>query len=338
MNHCPLEFAHPYKGECNMMKRTGLGGAVAAILAGLSIPAVAAEPPCQTAKLVVPWGAGGDTYIIFKVFEETVNKQNPSHQLQVVTIPGQGGNKGAKEAAKAKPDGCTLFAIHQSAVISYLDDRIDFTWDAFEPVAKVASTPDVLAASGKSGIKSYADMKKLVKDSPDKAAVAATMGSTSQFAWLLLGDMEDLNFKYVPFDGTAQRVTALLSNTVQLGSTNVTTSKKHFDSGEMVPLILLGDKRSKAAPNIPTAKDLGLDLVYALERGVMAPKGTPKDVIAYWAGVFEKATKDENLKKQFEAKETDIAFMGPDAYRKWWEKEYADHEKVAIKIGMFKKK
>jgi tripartite-type tricarboxylate transporter receptor subunit TctC len=321
-----------------MLKRSALGGALAAILAGLSVPAAAAEPPCSTAKLIVPWGAGGDTYIIFKVFEETVNKLNPSHQLQVVTIPGQGGNKGAKEAAKSKPDGCTLFAIHQSAAISYLNGRIDFTWDAFEPVARLARTPDVLAASGKSGIKSYADMVKLVKADPSKAAVAATFGSTSQFAWLILGDAQGLDFKYVPFDGTAQRVTALLANTVQLGSTNVTTSKKHFDSGELVPLVLLSDKKSQAAPNIPTSKELGLNVEYALVRGVMAPKGTPKDVVAYWAGVFEKATKEANLKKQFEAKETDVVFAGPAEYRKWWEKEYAAHEKLAIKIGMYKKK
>lgn len=303
-----------------------------------SAPAAAVDIPCTTAKLIVPWGAGGDTYIIFKVFEETVNRLNADKKLQVVTVAGQGGNKGAKEAAKSKPDGCTLFAIHQSAIISYLNGRIDFTWDEFEPVAKVASTPDVLAASGKSDIKSFADMVKLVKAKPGEVNVAATMGSTSQFAWLLLEDKLGLKFKYIPFDGTAQRVTALLANTVQLGSTNVTTSKKHFESGEMIPLVLLAPEHSKSLPKIPISKDAGLDLDYALERGVMAPKGTPKDVVNYWAGVFKKAAQDPELKKQFLAKETEVAFLGPDEYRAWFKKEYDDHEKVAIKIGMYKKK
>ena len=314
--------------------------AIAALaLSGLAAaPAVAVDIPCTTAKLIVPWGAGGDTYIIFKVFEETVNRLNPDKKIQVVTIPGQGGNKGAKEAAKSKPDGCTLFAIHQSAIISYLNGRIDFTWDKFEPVAKVSSTPDVLAASGKSGIKSYADMIKMAKAKPGEVTVAATFGSTSQFSWLILEDKVGIKFKFVPFDGTAQRMTALLANTVQLGATNVTTSKKQFESGELVPLILLANEHSKSQPKIPTSKDVGLDLVYALERGVVAPKGTPKAVIDYWAGVFKKAAADPALQKQFQAKETEVAFVGPEDYRAWFKKEYADHEKVAIKIGMYKKK
>lgn len=306
----------------------------------LAVPAaaIAAEPPCATAKVIVPWGAGGDTYIIFKVFEEVVNKLSPKHQIQMVTIPGQGGNKGAKEAVKAKPDGCTLFAIHQSAIIAYLNGRVDFTWDAFEPIAKVSSTPDLLAASGKSGIKSFADMKKAVTENPDKAAVAVTFGSTSHFSWLILQEKANVKFKFIPFDGTNERVTAMLANTVQLGTTNVTTSAKQFEQGDLVPLVLLAPARSKSVPNVPTAKEVGIDLVYALDRGIMAPKGTPKAVIDYWAGIFEKATKDEGLRKQFLAKETDIAFMGPAEYRKWFEKEYKDHEDVAIKIGMFKKK
>ena len=309
---------------------------VAAMVAGTTAQA-ATPPPCSTAKVIVPWGAGGDTYIIFKVFEEVVNKLNPDHQLQLVNIPGQGGNKGAKEAAGAKPDGCTLFAIHQSAIISYLDGRIDFSWDKFEPIAKVSSTPDLLAASGKSGITSFDDMKAKVSANRDAHAVAVTFGSTSQFSWLILGDLAGLDFKFIPYDGTAQRITAMLSNTVQLGTTNVTTSKKQFETGELVPLALLAENRSASLPDLPTAKELGIDLVYALDRGIVAPKGTPKGVIDYWAGVFEKATKDEGLQKQFTAKETDIAFMGPADYAKWFEKEYAAHEKGARKIGMYNK-
>ena len=316
-----------------MKKAPYLFGAMAALaLSGLaSAPAAAAvDIPCTTAKLIVPWGAGGDTYIIFKVFEETVNRLNADKKIQVVTVPGQGGNKGAKEAVKAKPDGCTLFAIHQSAIISYLNGRVDFTWDAFDPVAKVSSTPDVLAASAKSGIKSFADMVKMAKAKPGEVTVAATFGSTSQFSWLLLEDKLGIKFKFVPFDGTAQRMTALLSNTVQMGSTNVTTSKKQFEGGELVPLVLLAPEHSKSMPKIPIPKDLGFDLTYALQRGVMAPKGTPKAVIDYWAGVFKKAAQDPELKKQFAAKETEVDYMGPDAYRAWFKKEYDDHEKVAI--------
>ena len=108
-----------------MKKAPYLFGAIAALaLSGLaSAPAAAAvDIPCTTAKLIVPWGAGGDTYIIFKVFEETVNRLNADKKIQVVTVPGQGGNKGAKEAVKAKPDGCTLVR-HSSERHHLLSER-----------------------------------------------------------------------------------------------------------------------------------------------------------------------------------------------------------------------
>ena len=70
-------------------------------------------PKCSTAKLIVPWKAGGGTQVIFAIFEKVVQQMNVDSKIKLVMIPGQGGNKGAKEAAKSKPDGCTLFAIHQ---------------------------------------------------------------------------------------------------------------------------------------------------------------------------------------------------------------------------------
>ena len=88
--------------------------------------------PCKTAKLIVPWKAGGGTHVLFSIYEKTIAEMGLTPKLKVVTVPGQGGNKGAKEAAKAKPDGCTLFAIHQSAFTSHLNGRIDFHYDRFD--------------------------------------------------------------------------------------------------------------------------------------------------------------------------------------------------------------
>ena len=120
-----------------------------AALLALSFTGASAAPsiPCGTAKLIVPWGAGGGTDVIFRQMVEKVNKSGAKPQLQVVNVGGQGGNKGAKQASKAKPDGCTLFAIHQSAITSYFTGRIDITWDAFETISMVTSTPSIIGAN-----------------------------------------------------------------------------------------------------------------------------------------------------------------------------------------------
>jgi tripartite-type tricarboxylate transporter receptor subunit TctC len=304
----------------------------------VAAPASAADIPCSTAKLIVPWKAGGGTHVLFSIFENTIQKLDVKPKLKVVTIPGQGGNKGAKEAAKSKPDGCTLFAIHQSAITSFLNGRIDFSFEAFDTVALLTDTPDIVGASGKVPWKTFADFKAAGMAAPETLKTGATFGSTSQFMWLLLEEMTGLKFKYVPFDGTRERMTALLSGAIQLGTINVASGRKYIESGELKAFAIAADKRDPALPDLPTLKEVGVDMTYSLKRGVVAPKGTPKEVIDHWAMIFKKAAEDPDLLKQMKAKGTGIQWVGPGDYRKWAEKTFADHEKVAIKIGMYKKK
>jgi len=307
--------------------------------AAITVPAsaTAAEIPCETAKLIVPWKAGGDTHVIFTVFEKKIQELDVHPKIQVVTIGGQGGNKGAKEAAASAPDGCTLFAIHQSAITSYLNGRIDFQFDGFETVARLTSTPDVPGANPKTGYKTWADVEAAAKANPGGIKVGATMGSTSQFMWLLLEDMTGVQFSYVPYDGTAERVTALMSGAIDLGSVNIASNRAQLEAGEVVGLGIAAVARSKQMPDLPTMKEQGVDLDYSLVRGIVAPKGTPKDVIDHWAGVFKAAAEDPGLLAEMDAKGTDVEFVGPEGYREWADKTYAAYEKVAIKIGLYKK-
>lgn len=297
----------------------------------------AADIPCKTAKLIVPWKAGGGTHIIFTIFEKIIQDLDVTPKIKVVTVPGQGGNKGAKETAKAKPDGCTLFAIHQSAITSYLNGRIKYHYDNFETVSLLTSTPDIIGATGKAPWKTYAEFEKAVKAAPGEISVGATFGSTSQFNWLILEDLTGMKFKFVPYDGTRERMTALLSGAIQLGGLNVASGRKYIESGELKGFAIAAAKRSKHLPDMPTLRELGVDMIYALDRGIVAPKGTPKAVVDHWSQVFKTAAENPDLMKQMDAKGTEVNWVGPDDFRKWADKTYADHEKVAIKIGMWKK-
>ena len=307
------------------------------LLGWVSGPAMAADIPCKTAKLIVPWKAGGGTHVLFSIFEKTIQNLDVTPKIKVVTVPGQGGNKGAKEARKAKADGCTLFAIHQSAITSYLNGRIDFSFEAFDTVALLTSTPDILGAAGSAPWNTLAELDQAAKAAPETILTGATFGSTSQFMWLILEEKTGMKFKYVPFDGTRQRMTALLSNAIQLGTLNVAAGRKYLENGDLKAYGIAAEERSKHLPDLPTLQEQGVDLVYALKRGIVAPKGTPADVIAHWSGVFKAAAEDADLLAQMDAKGTDINWVGPADYRAWAEATYADHEQVAIKIGMYKK-
>jgi len=310
---------------------------VAATMAGIVPAAQAVEFSCSTAKLIVPWKPGGGTDVIFRIYANTINGYGGKPQLQVVNISGQGGNKGAKEAKKSKPDGCTLFAIHQSAITSYLNGRVDFTWDAFDTVSLLTDSPDIVGAAAKVPWNNLDEMLEAGRANPDTILTGATFGSTSQFMWLLMEDMSGAKFKYVPFDGTRERMTALLANNIQLGTLNVVAGKKYLTGGQLKAFGIAADERSDQLPDLPTLKEQGLDLVYSLKRGIVVPKGTPNDKIDYWAMLLKKASEDPELLKQMQAKGTGVKWVGPADYAKWFQKTYQDHEKVAVKIGMFKK-
>ena len=115
------------------------------------------------------------------------------------------------------------------------------------------------------------------------------------------------------------------------------SGRKYLESGELKAFAIADDKRSKHLPDLPTMKELGVDLVYSLKRGIVVPKGTPPDVIDHWAGIFKKAAEEPGLVKQMDAKGTDVEWVGPADYRSWAKMTFDEHEKVAIKIGMWKK-
>ena len=159
--------------------------------------AQAADFNCSTAQLIVPWKAGGGTHILFSIFENTINKMGVEPKIKVVSIGGQGGNKGAKKAYESKPDGCTLFAIHQSAFTSFLNGRIDYHFDGFDMVAKLTSTADIVGANKDAPYKDFNELKKAAIDNPGTILTGATFGSTSQFMWLLMEDLTEIGRAHV---------------------------------------------------------------------------------------------------------------------------------------------
>ena len=319
------------------MKKLLTAVAAGALALGLATPSHAADISCETAQLIVPWKAGGGTHVIFSIFEKTIAEMDVTPKIQVVTVGGQGGNKGAKQAAKAKPDGCTLFAIHQSAITSYLNGRIDFHYDGFETVANLTMTPDIIGAAADTPYKNFEEFTAYAKANPGKIKAGTTFGSTSHFIWLLLAKEMGVEFSYVPYDGTAERMTALLSGAIDMGALNVASGSKHLESGALQGFAIAAPERAKQLPDMPTLQELGVDMTFALERGIVAPKGTPADVVQMWADVFKAASENPDLMAQLDAKGTGLRYQGPADFRKWADEIYADYEAVAVEIGMYKK-
>ena len=321
------------------IKSTLLAAAAAVVVAGTAFgtsPAAAADFGCRTAKLIVPWGAGGGTDVIFRQFVEAVNEAGAEPELQVVNIGGQGGNKGAKEAAKAKPDGCTLFAIHQSALTSYFTGRIDFTWDKFEPVAMLTRTPSIFGANADVPYDNITEMVAYAKENPGKINAGGTLGSTSQFVYLLLEDAAGVKFNHVSYDGTRQRMTALLAGNIDTGEINLAAAKKYIQTGELKALGITTEERNSEIPDVATLKEQGYDLVYGVDRGVMLPEGTSQEIIDHYAGLFKQAAENPKVVEAMNAKGTYVNYMNPAESETYWSETQAKWSKIAKDVGIYK--
>ena len=316
----------------------GAAALIAAVAAGAAPngASAAVDIPCRTAKLIVPWGAGGGTDVIFRVFVEAANKHGADPEIQVVNIGGQGGNKGAKEAVKAKPDGCTLFAIHQSAITSFLNGRVDFTWDAFEPVAMLTRTPAIFGANPDVPYNNITELVAAAKEKPGEIVAGGTLGSTSHFVFLLLEDAAGVKFKHVSYDGTRERMTALLAKNIELGEIYLASAKMYITTNELKALGITTPERNAEIPDVPTLREQGYDMVYGTDRGVMLPKGASQELIDYYGAIFEKAAKDPEVVAQMEAKGTQVVYYDPAAYTAYFEDTFTNWKRIAKEVGLYK--
>ncbi len=314
--------------------------AAAAVAVAMTAGPVQAAPeiPCGTAKLIVPWSPGGGTDVIFRIITEAVNKAGAKPQIQVVNIPGQGGNKGAKEAVKAKPDGCTLFAIHQSAITSYFTGRVDFSVEAFEPVALLTRTPTIFGANPDVPYNNLTEMVANAKKRPGQLLTGGTLGSTSHFIMLLLEDAAGIKLKHISYDGTRARMTALLAKNIEMGEINLAAAKKYIQTGELKALGITTEERNPEAPNVMTAKEQGIDLIYGTDRGIVMPKGTPQAIIEYYAGLLKAAMADPAIVESLAKKGTQSFFVPTAEYGAYFKKTFAHWQKIAKEVGVYKRK
>lgn len=309
---------------------------VIALLASacVAVPAFAAYPE-RPVKLVVPWAAGGDTDVIYRAFAPHLQK-HLGNTVVIANVGGASGTKGAKEAKDAPADGYTIFAVHDSIHSTYYTGVADVNWNDFVPICLVASTPSIITASPKSP---WADMKAMIADAkarPNQITVGATLGSTSHFYPALVEKAAGLKFKYVSYEGTAPRMNALLGSHIDLAESNL-TQKGKADAGHLKFLAVATDKRLPDVPNVPTLKELGIDVIYAVNRGLLAPKGTPADVMAKLISACGAAAKEPGIAEALKVQGTVVNYLAPREYTEFLKSNDAVNRDLAKDLGMLKR-
>jgi tripartite-type tricarboxylate transporter receptor subunit TctC len=297
-------------------------------------PAQAAYPD-RPIKMIVPWAAGGDTDAICRVIASNMEK-HLGKPVVIVNITGASGTVGAREAKKAAPDGYTILSVHDFIHTTYYTGVSELSYKDFEPVCLQTSTPSVFAAYGKTPWKSFKELVEDAKKRPEQITLGATLGSTSHFFPAMVAQAAGVKWKFVSYEGTAPRMTALLGGHVLLGETNLTQLDK-VKAGQLKMFAIATAQRLPEIPDVPTLKELGIDIVYAVNRGIIAPKGTPEAALAKLEEACAKAAKDPAVMESMKKQGTFVEFMDRKAYADFLQKNDKINADLAQALGYKRK-
>jgi tripartite-type tricarboxylate transporter receptor subunit TctC len=297
-------------------------------------PAQAAYPD-RPIKMIVPWAAGGDTDAICRVIASSMEK-HLGKPVVIVNITGASGTVGAREAKKAAPDGYTILSVHDYIHTTYYTGVSELSYKDFEPVCLQTSTPSVIAAYGKAPWKNFKELVEDAKKRPEQITLGATLGSTSHFFPAMIAQAAGIKWKYVSYEGTAPRMTALLGGHVLVGETNLTQIDK-VKAGQLKMLVIATAKRLAEIPDVPTLKEMGIDIVYAVNRGIFAPKGTPEAALAKLEEACAKAAKDPAVMESMKKQGTFVEFMDRKSYADFLQKSDKINADLAQALGYKRK-
>jgi tripartite-type tricarboxylate transporter receptor subunit TctC len=312
---------------------------ITAALAGLALCAFAgahAAYPERAIKMIVPWAAGGDTDNIFRPFAPALQKALGGAAVVIANVGGASGTVGAREAKGSPADGYTLYAVHDYIHSTYYLGITDVNYWDFEPVCLIAATPSIVTASPKT---KWTSMKELVDDAkahPGQFSVGATLGSTSHFFPALVEKAAGIKFKYISYDGLSQRMNAILGGHIDLTDGNL-TQKGKVDAAQLKFLAIATERRSPDLPNVPTLKELGFNVVYSVSRGLLAPKGTPADILSKLEGACGQAAKDPAFVASMKNQGTDVRYLDRKGYAEFLKQNDVLNKDLSRELGLLKR-
>jgi tripartite-type tricarboxylate transporter receptor subunit TctC len=283
----------------------GLGSVAALIFSVLILVgnASAQSYPTRSVRLIVPFAAGGPTDVIARIVAQ---KLSETWGQQVVTenIPGAGGNTGVAMVARSPADGYTVLVVSTGFIVNpsmYAKVPYDPVKD-FAPITLVAASPNVISVNPDVPAKSMQELIALVKANPGKYSFAQpATGSTPHLAGELFKQKYGLDLVTVPFNGAALAVNSTIGGHTPIAFTALPPAMSNIKDGKLRGLAVLAAQRSPALPDVPTGAEAGVgELASDTLTGIVAPAGTPSEVIERWRGDIVKMVAAPDVRQRLE--------------------------------------
>jgi tripartite-type tricarboxylate transporter receptor subunit TctC len=292
--------------------------------------------PTKTVKIVVPI-VGSTNDILARLIAPKL-QEALGQSFIVENKPGAGGNIGADFVAKSPADGHTLLIGYNGpiAVNVTLFDKMPYDpVKDLAPISLMVTTPNYLVVNPTAGINSVADLLAKAKAAPGKLAYASiAIGSSSHLTMEMLKTAANVDMTHVPYRGPAAAMTDLIAGNVQAAFFVPGNVQQYVKEGRLKLIATSGAKRFPSTPTIPTLIELGYaDLLATSWIGILAPAGTPKNIIDRYNREIVKIVTSQEIKEKLQAMEFEVVATSPEQFSSWIRSEIPRWGKVIKATG-----
>ncbi|KIX14872.1 Bug family tripartite tricarboxylate transporter substrate binding protein [Dethiosulfatarculus sandiegensis] len=324
-----------------MHKKAGKWLTLVALLVtvfALALPGPAlAQFPERSITLIVPWSPGGSGDMTCRILAAHM-KKTLGKPVVVKNMPGAGSMVGAKALADAKPDGYTLGFLGISAVIAQYTSVSPVMMDQYQAVSGVINPPLVCLVNTKSKFKTFKDFVAFGKKNPGKIKNAnAGAGVIDHLYSSEFGKVAGIKFTQVPYKGWGPSLAALAGGHVDSMFVAMGPAKALIKAGKIKALAIAAEKRYPAYPDLPTMKEMGVDITMPFWESIVVPKGTPAKVVAALDKALKAAFDDPSTKKKIKNSGLDVSYMATAEIVKFRQASDKKVEEMVTALGLNKR-
>ena len=287
--------------------------------------------PNRPVRIVVPYPPGGSPDVLARTLGQKAS-ENLGQQIIVDNRPGAAGVIAAEIVMRAPPDGYTLL-IADSGVYSInpnVNPKLPFDPLAdFTPVILAATSPIVLVVNASSPVQSVRDLIALAKSKPGMPYGSSGTGTAHHLAMELIKSLSGIDLTHVPYKGAGQLVPAILAGDVAVGFAGLNLSLPQAKAGKLRILAVASGARSALLPDLPTVAEAGVPgFEINISLGLLAPAGTPRDIVARLNAEFGKALSSPDTRQRLFGLGVDPAGSTPEQFSEAIRNEIQQYGKI----------
>lgn len=289
--------------------------AAAALAVGAS--SVLAAYPERPITMIVAYAPGGGTDVLARSFAPFIEKYlGGGASITIVNKGGAGGEVGFTAAAQAKADGYTIGFLNLPNFLTMpIERQTRYTLESFVPLANMVDDPGAFNVHIDSPFKTLKDLVEYAKANPGAVTVGTSgVGSDDHLSMLAFAKQAGIKMTHVPFNGAAPNRTALMGRHITVGSFNISEVVDFAKEGKIRILGQMAEKRWVMAPDVPTFKEQGFDVIMGSQRGIGAPANFPEEATKKLSEAIGKAVEDPEFQALAKKTYLPLAFMPAPEY------------------------